>query len=116
MIGRSMVVRRTERIDVECIVRGYITGSGWADYKKAGAGPGQAAGGDGGGQVLHDPIFTPTTKADEGHDMPMTDKDVNEMAGATSRRIRDSRSRCTLWRGLRRARGIIIADTKFEFG
>src|SRR5450830_376884 len=92
MIGRSMVVKKAERIDVECVVRGYITGSGWADYKKAGAVSGiKLPEGLKESQELHEPIFTPTTKASEGHDMPITYREVKELAGdqaANAMRVR----------------------------
>ena len=119
MIGRSMVVKKAERIDVECIVRGYITGSGWADYKKAGAVSGiKLPEGLEESQELHDPIFTPTTKASEGHDMPITYNDVKELAGdqaANAMRVR-ALAIYRFGRDYARERGIIIADTKFEFG
>jgi phosphoribosylaminoimidazole-succinocarboxamide synthase len=119
MIGRSMVVRKAERIDVECVVRGYITGSGWADYQKAGAVSGiKLPEGLEESQELHDPIFTPTTKASEGHDMPITYRDVKELAGdqaANAMRVR-ALAVYRFGRDYARERGIIIADTKFEFG
>ena len=119
MIGRSMVVKKAERIDVECVVRGYITGSGWADYKKAGAVSGiKLPEGLEESQELHDPIFTPTTKASEGHDMPITYNDVKELAGdqaANAMRVR-ALAVYRFGRDYARERGIIIADTKFEFG
>jgi phosphoribosylaminoimidazole-succinocarboxamide synthase len=119
MIGRSMVVRKAERIDVECVVRGYITGSGWADYQKAGAVCGiKLPEGLEESQELHDPIFTPTTKASEGHDMPITYREVKELAGdqaANAMRVR-ALAVYRFGRDYARERGIIIADTKFEFG
>jgi phosphoribosylaminoimidazole-succinocarboxamide synthase len=119
MIGRSMVVRKAGRIAVECVVRGYITGSGWSDYKKGGSVSGiRLPEGLEESDELPEPIFTPTTKADEGHDMPITFKEVRELAGdqaANAMRVR-SLALYKYGRDYARERGIIIADTKFEFG
>ena len=119
MIGRSMVVQKAERIDVECVVRGYITGSGWSDYQKTGAVCGiKLPEGLAESEELPEPIFTPTTKAAEGHDMPITFKQVRELAGdqaANAMRVR-SLALYKYGRDYARERGIIIADTKFEFG
>ena len=119
MIGRAMVVRKAERIDVECVVRGYITGSGWSDYQKTGDICGvKLPAGLVESQELHEPIFTPTTKAAEGHDMPITYKEVVDLAGergANAARVR-SLALYRFGRDYAREHGIIIADTKFEFG
>ncbi len=119
MIGRAMLVRKAERIDVECVVRGYITGSGWKDYQQSGEVSGvklppklKES------QELFEPIFTPTTKAEEGHDLPITYEQVAELAGergANAVRLR-SLAIYRYGRDYARERGIIIADTKFEFG
>ena len=117
--GRSMVVRKAERIPLECVVRGYISGSGWADYKKSGAVadiklPQSLKESD----KLAEPIFTPTTKADTGHDMPMTYQQVEDAVGVdTARELKEkSIAIYNYARDYARERGIIIADTKFEFG
>jgi phosphoribosylaminoimidazole-succinocarboxamide synthase len=119
MIGRSMVVRKAQRIDVECVVRGYITGSGWSDYRKSGSVSGiRLPEGLEESEQLEEPIFTPTTKAEEGHDMPITFKEVREQEGdqaANAMRVR-SLALYKYGRDFARERGIIIADTKFEFG
>jgi phosphoribosylaminoimidazole-succinocarboxamide synthase len=119
MIGRAMVVRKAERIDVECVVRGYITGSGWKDYQRSGEVSGIALPPKlKESQELFQPIFTPTNKADEGHDMPITYEQVAELAGeraANAARLR-SLALYRYGRDYARERGIIIADTKFEFG
>jgi phosphoribosylaminoimidazole-succinocarboxamide synthase len=119
MIGRSMVVHKAARIDVECVVRGYITGSGWSDYKKSGSVSGiKLPEGLEESDQLEEPIFTPTTKASEGHDMPITFKEVRELTGdqaANAMRVR-SLALYKYGRDFARERGIIIADTKFEFG
>ena len=119
VIGRAMLVRKAERIDVECVVRGYITGSGWSDYQKSGLVSGIKL--DPGlkeSQELFEPIFTPTTKAHEGHDVPITYEQVVDLAGdraANAARLR-SLALYRFGREYARDRGIIIADTKFEFG
>ncbi len=119
MIGRAMVVRKAERIGVECVVRGYITGSGWKDYQRDGEVSGIALPPNlKESQELFEPIFTPTTKAEEGHDLPITYEQVAELAGergANAVRLR-SLAIYRYGRDYARERGIIIADTKFEFG
>jgi phosphoribosylaminoimidazole-succinocarboxamide synthase len=119
MIGRAMVVRKAERIDVECVVRGYITGSGWKDYQRSGEVSGIALPPKlKESQELFEPIFTPTTKAEEGHDLPITYEQVAELAGARAANAVRLRSLAIYryGRDYARERGIIIADTKFEFG
>jgi phosphoribosylaminoimidazole-succinocarboxamide synthase len=119
VIGRAMLVQKAERIDIECIARGYITGSGWKDYQAEGTVSGvKLPKGLKESQELFEPIFTPTTKADEGHDMPISFEQVIEM---TDERIANAMALRTLalyryGRDYARERGIIIADTKFEFG
>ena len=119
MIGRAMVVRKAERIDVECIVRGYISGSGWAEYQRTGAVSGVALPpGLKESQQLFEPVFTPTDKAAEGHDMQITYAQVEALVGeraANAMRLR-SLAVYRFGRDYARERGIIIADTKFEFG
>ena len=119
MIGRAMVVRKAERIDVECVVRGYISGSGWLDYQKTGEISGnKLPSGLEESQELPEPIFTPTTKAHEGHDLPITYREVVDMAGARAANAMKVRALAVYRYGRDYAlnRGIIIADTKFEFG
>ena len=117
--GRSMLVRRADRIDAECVVRGYITGSGWADYRRTGSicgiaiRPGMAE-----AEAFDEPLFTPATKADTGHDENI---DFATLAGIVGRdvadRVRDlSIAIYEAGRDHARSRGIILADTKFEFG
>jgi phosphoribosylaminoimidazole-succinocarboxamide synthase len=119
MIGRAMLVQKAERIDVECVVRGYITGSGWKDYEQEGEISGlKLPPGLKESQELFEPIFTPTTKAETGHDLPITYQQVAELAGeraANAVRLR-SLAVYRYGRDYARERGIIIADTKFEFG
>ena len=119
MIGRAMVVLKAERIDVECVVRGYLSGSGWADYQKTGAISGVKLPPELlESQELAEPIFTPTSKAEEGHDLPITYKDVVALAGERGANAMKVRSLAMYRYGRDYARdlGIIIADTKFEFG
>ena len=119
MIGRAMVVRKAERIDVECVVRGYISGSGWLDYQRSGEISGnKLMEGLEESQELLEPIFTPTTKAHEGHDLPMRYREVVDLAGARAANAMKVRALALYRYGRDYAlsRGIIIADTKFEFG
>ena len=119
LIGRSMLVRKAERIDVECVVRGYITGSGWKDYQRGGEVSGVKLPPNlKESQELFEPVFTPSTKAETGHDLPITYEQVAELAGkraANAVRLR-SLALYRFGRDYARERGIIIADTKFEFG
>ncbi len=119
MIGRAMLVRKAERIDVECVVRGYITGSGWKDYQHDSEVSGiKLPPNLKESQELFEPIFAPTTKAETGHDLPITYAQVAELAGervANAVRLR-SLAVYRFGRDYARERGIIIADTKFEFG
>ncbi|MGH9425651.1 MAG: phosphoribosylaminoimidazolesuccinocarboxamide synthase [Terriglobia bacterium] len=117
--GRSMLVHRTDVFAVECVVRGYLVGSGWKDYLRTGEVCGhklpnnllESA-------ELQEPIFTPSTKAEEGHDENISEEQVRDMLGAeTANYLRETslglyNEACRYARG----RGIIIADTKFEFG
>jgi phosphoribosylaminoimidazole-succinocarboxamide synthase len=117
--GRSMLVKKARRIDLECIVRGYITGSGWREYQKSGSICGIALPADLKlSQKLETPIFTPSTKADSGHDENITYDEAASIVGEdTIAAIRDI-SIDTYARASEFAasKGIIIADTKFEFG
>jgi phosphoribosylaminoimidazole-succinocarboxamide synthase len=119
LIGRSSIVKKAERVDVECIVRGYITGSAWAEYQKWGTVNGvRLEKGLVESQQLFEPMFTPTTKADEGHDEPMTFSDLIQEVGPQDAQVLRLRS-IALYNfaaAYARERGIIIADTKFEFG
>ena len=119
LAGRSMLVRRAEMIQVECVARGYVSGSGWKDYRRTGAICGiQLPSGLRESDRLPEPIFTPATKAQTGHDENISIAVVEEIAGPElSRRLRE----LTLAIYKRAAeyaegRGILIADTKFEFG
>ena len=118
--GRSMLVKKTTPLPVECVVRGYITGSGWSDYRRSGSICGIALpAGLVESQRLPQPIFTPTTKAEVGvHDESISFSQVEELVGtALAAQLRDLSIR--LYRdgaAFAETRGILIADTKFEFG
>jgi phosphoribosylaminoimidazole-succinocarboxamide synthase len=120
LTGRSMVVKKVKRIPVECVVRGYISGSAWAEYKQAGTVSGNPMpGGLEESQELPQPLFTPTTKAETGHDEPIPMDEMARLVGgeALAEEIREkSLAVYSYARGYAAARGIIIADTKFEFG
>ena len=117
--GRSTECRRLEMLPLECVVRGYITGSGWKDYQATGATSGhELPAGLHESDRLPEPIFTPSTKALEGHDENIDLARAAELVGAE--RLREvERSALELYRFASEyalERGIIIADTKFEFG
>ena len=117
--ARAMVVRRAERIDIECVVRGYITGSAWAEYRSSGTVGGSAMpAGMMEGDMFPQSLFTPTTKAETGHDMPMSMDEVRDMVGSEmAQKLEDTSRRVYEFaRDEARTRGIIIADTKMEFG
>jgi len=119
LIGRSMLVKKMARINVECVVRGYLAGSAWEEYKKSGTVCGhQLPKGLQESQELPEPIFTPTTKAEKGHDMPLTFNELKEVVDATladEMRIA-SINIYNLARDYAKTKNIIIADTKMEFG
>ncbi len=119
LAGRSMVVKKVKRIMVECVVRGYLAGSAWQEYREKGTISGmKAASGLKESQELPHPLFTPTTKAEEGHDLPMSRKEMKKMVGESLADDLEEKSLAiyNYARGYAIARGIIIADTKFEFG
>ena len=119
LIGRSMLVAKAERIPVECVVRGYLSGSAWAEYQESGkAGNVPLPSGMQASQELPQPIFTPTTKSDTGHDRPLCDRDVEELGVRDVFGELEEKSLLiySYARDYARDRGIIVADTKFEFG
>ena len=117
--GRSMLVKKLKMIPVECIVRGYITGSGWKSYKQNGKVCGIVLPeGLQESEKLPKPIFTPTTKASEGHDENISFDEVCNLIGEDlATKLRDKTieiyEKCANYA---RTKGVIIADTKFEFG
>jgi phosphoribosylaminoimidazole-succinocarboxamide synthase len=117
--GRSMVVKKVKRLPVECVVRGYLAGSGWAEYKKRQSVCGVALPARlRQSEILDEPIFTPTTKGDNTHDLPMTFEEVETTVGKDlALRLKTvSIALYAFARDFARHHGIIIADTKFEFG
>ena len=119
LAGRSMVVKKAKRIPVECVVRGYLSGSAWVEYQQNGAISGfSLPKGLKQSQELPQPLFTPTTKAETGHDLPLTMDEVKRLVGATLAEEIEQKSLViyNYAREYARARGIIIADTKLEFG
>jgi phosphoribosylaminoimidazole-succinocarboxamide synthase len=117
--GRSMLVRRTEPVPIECVVRGYISGSGWKDYQKTGSICGiPLPAGLRESDRLPEAIFTPSTKATTGHDENISfEETVSRIGRPLAERLRDTS--LTLYRRAAEHaadRGIIMADTKFEFG
>ncbi|MSO36878.1 MAG: phosphoribosylaminoimidazolesuccinocarboxamide synthase [Acidimicrobiia bacterium] len=117
--GRAMLVRRTEPVRMECIARGYLFGGAWTEYCEHGTVQGSPMpAGMREAERLPAPMFTPTTKADAGHDLPMTDAQAVYLVGReTFERLKEA-VLGIYERGARFAetRGIILADTKFEFG
>lgn len=116
---RSMVVKRADRIDVECVIRGYITGSAWSEYKKSGTVqdlPMQAGLQE--GDRFPEPLFTPTTKAEVGHDENMSKQEVEDMVGVETAKLLEETTAKVYMAAHEIAleKGIIIADTKMEFG
>lgn len=119
LVGRSMVVAKAERISVECVVRGYLSGSAWAQYGETGAVSNvRLPAGMKESQQLAQPIFTPTTKSETEHDRPLTDKDIDTLGIKDMMADLEEKSLLIYQYAQRYAqsRGIIIADTKFEFG
>ncbi len=116
---RAMVVKKADRIDVECVVRGFITGSAWSEYRRAGTVQDKPMPqGLREGDPFPEVLFTPTTKAEVGHDENMSFEEVVEMVGQEmAERLRDTTIEVYEFaRDFARERGIIIADTKLEFG
>ncbi len=119
LAGRIMIGRRAERIDIECVARGYLAGSGWAEYRRTGSVAGyDLPAGLTESARLPRPLFTPAIKNDEGHDENITPDRLVEVVGADLARELE-RKTLTLYAeasAYAAARGIILADTKFEFG
>jgi len=117
--GRSMLVRRTRPLAIECVVRGYLSGSGWKEYQNTGCVCGiDLPGGLKESDRLPQPIFTPSTKAESGHDINITEAEAAAIVGADLTRSLRELSLGVYRRGAAHAEklGIIVADTKFEFG
>ncbi|HEU0022318.1 MAG TPA: phosphoribosylaminoimidazolesuccinocarboxamide synthase [Dehalococcoidia bacterium] len=116
---QAMIVKKAERIDMECIVRGYIAGSAWSEYRRQGTVWGLPMPENMlEGAPFPQPLFTPTTKAEEGHDRNLTGQQVIDLVGVTLARKLEEVSKAVYSCADRyaRKRGIILADTKMEFG
>ncbi len=117
--GRAMLVKRARPLPVECVVRGYLAGSAWVEYRDKGSVCGiELPRGLEQSQQLPSPIFTPSTKAQSGHDVNITEQEMGDLVGYAEKQWVKSVSLELYRRGAEyaRERGIIIADTKFEFG
>ena len=117
--GRSMLVRKTEPVPVECVARGYLSGSGWKEYQQTGAVCGvKLPAGLKESDRLPEPIFTPATKADSGHDINISEEEAGRIVGTDLIAKLKALTLEIYSRGVEHAatKGIIIADTKFEFG
>jgi len=117
--GRSMIAKKVKRIPVECVVRGYLAGSAWQEYRERGTVAAKAMPkGILESQELEKPIFTPTTKSELGHDEPITLEQIVKLIGLRTAKEMEEKSLAVYKyaREYARTRGIIIADTKFEFG
>ncbi len=119
LAGRSMLVRKTQVVPIECVVRGYLAGSGWAEYQRTQSVCGiQLPAGLRESQQLDEPIFTPATKEESGHDINISFAEMADRVGAPLAAELRRRSIDVYCRGAEHARqrGILIADTKFEWG
>jgi phosphoribosylaminoimidazole-succinocarboxamide synthase len=117
--GRTMLARRTEPIPIECVARGYLSGSGWKEYRETGQVCGvKLPAGLNESDRLPDPIFTPATKADTGHDVNISEEEAGRLVGPDLIARLKALTLEIYRRGCAHAesKGIIIADTKFEFG
>jgi phosphoribosylaminoimidazole-succinocarboxamide synthase len=119
LAGRSMLVRKTNPLPIECVARGYLSGSGWKEYQQTGAVCGVALpAGLRESDRLPEPIFTPATKADTGHDVNISEDEAGRIVGRELVTRLKSLTLEIYRRGveLAESKGIIVADTKFEFG
>jgi phosphoribosylaminoimidazole-succinocarboxamide synthase len=119
LVHRSMLVKKTQVIPIECIVRGYISGSAWSSYKKDGTVCGmKLPGGLKEASQFPEPLFTPSTKAKSGHDINISVEEMKKLVGANVAETLEEYSLNIYQTAAQyaRKRGIIIADTKFEFG
>ncbi len=117
--NRTMLIREAERIEMECVVRGYLAGAGWAEYEAHGTLNGSTLPtGLRAAERLPEPLFTPSTKAEEGHDQPLTESEAVALVGSELHERLQNTSLAIYERARHHAeqRGIILVDTKFEFG
>ncbi len=119
LTGRSMIVKKAKRIPIECVVRGYLSGSAWVEYQQHGVVSSFLLAKDlQESQELPQALFTPTTKAESGHDLPLSMNEMKELVGEVLAEEMKEKSLAiyNYAQEYARARGIIIADTKMEFG
>jgi len=119
LAGRSMIVKKAKRVDIECVVRDYLSGSAWKAYKEKGEICGiKLPSGLKESDKLPEPIFTPTSKADSGHDMELTYSEAEKLVGKNIfEEVKEKSLQILVTAGKEaESKGIIIADTKFEFG
>ncbi len=119
LASQAMVVKEAHRVDCECIVRGYIVGSAWSEYRRQGTVSGKPMpAGLSEGEALEQPIFTPTTKAEQGHDQNLSDGEFQDLVGSDLAHQLEQVSRevYSFAQVYARGRGLILADTKMEFG
>jgi phosphoribosylaminoimidazole-succinocarboxamide synthase len=117
---RSMVVKKTKVMPIECVVRGYLAGSGWNEYRESGKASGvKLPAGLQESDALPHPIFTPATKAEEGHDINISFREMKKILGSDELALKIKTASLKLYQKASLfafSKGIIIADTKFEFG
>ena len=116
---RSMVIKKAERIDIECVVRNYIAGSAWAEYERSGTMNGMPMpAGMKAAERFSEPVFTPSTKAETGHDVALTPAEARDLVGTELHRTLEDRSIeiFQVAHDYAEKRGMILVDTKFEFG
>ncbi|MCH7970681.1 MAG: phosphoribosylaminoimidazolesuccinocarboxamide synthase [Chloroflexi bacterium] len=114
-----MVIKRAERIDIECVVRNYIAGSAWAEYERSGTMNGMPMpAGMKAAERFSEPVFTPSTKAETGHDVALTPAEARDLVGTELHRTLEDRSIeiFQVAHDYAEKRGMILVDTKFEFG
>jgi phosphoribosylaminoimidazole-succinocarboxamide synthase len=118
LVGRSMLVKKTEPLSVECVVRGYISGSAWVEFQKTGNVAGMKFAGLKQGDKFPEPLFTPATKAETGHDENISFERMADIVGREKAATLREKSveLYNFCHDYAWSRGIIIADTKFEFG
>ncbi|MCH8911239.1 MAG: phosphoribosylaminoimidazolesuccinocarboxamide synthase [Chloroflexi bacterium] len=116
---RSMVIKKAERIDIECVVRNYIAGTAWAEYERSGTMNGMPLpAGMKAAERFSEPVFTPSTKAETGHDVALTPAEARDLVGTELHRTLEDRSIeiFQVAHDYAEKRGMILVDTKFEFG
>lgn len=116
---RSMVIKKADRLDIECVVRNYIAGSAWAEYEESGTMNGEPLPeGMKAADKFAEPVFTPSTKAASGHDMPLTRQEAKDLVGVETHQLLEEKSLevFQVAHDYAAERGMILVDTKFEFG